>query len=160
MEQGAVVSNNRKKKNIKYFPKKWWYPMFLISKHFAKTYVAVTRRLINIPTVTALKDNCPWVSWLSPAQLSCCPFKKNELTSHAQTSKGFVGSVLFFFSRDRQNNFQAVSGVFTKLVGILHWSGDLLLLHPKLNDCSGFLSHLGITTAGLLPGFCTYCLHM
>lgn len=133
--------------------------MFLISKHFAKKYVVVTRRLINIPTVTALKHNCPWVSWLSPAQLSCCPFEKKWteiMTSHEPASKG----LFFFFRETGKIIFQADSDIFTKLVGILHWSGDLLLLHPKLNACSGFLSHLGITTAGLLPGFCTCCLHM
>lgn len=66
--------------------------MCLIIEHFAKKLVAVTRRLIYFPTVTTLKPNCPQVSWLSPTQLSRCPLEKNELTSHAQTSKG-----LFFF---------------------------------------------------------------
>lgn len=130
--------------------------MFLIIQHFAKKFVAVTSKLINIPTVTALKHNCPWVSWLSPAQLSCCPFEKKWTDI---TCTNFKRSFCFF-PADRQNYFQAVSGIFTKLVRILHWIEDLLLLYPKLNDCSGFLSHLGITTAGLLPGFCTCCLHM
>lgn len=136
----------QKKKNS---AKKLWYPMCLI---FSKKLVTVTRRLIYFPTVTALKPNCPWVSWLSPTRLSHCPFEKNELTSHAQTSKSL-------FSGNRQNYYQAVSGAFIKLVGISHWVGPLLLLYHKISDYSGFPSHLCITTLWLLPVFCTYCLH-
>lgn len=90
-----LFQTTEKKKTIKYSPKKWWYPMFLISKHFAKKYVVATRRLINISTVTALKHNCPWVSWLSPAQLSCCPFEKNELRSWHHMNQ--LQKVFFFF---------------------------------------------------------------
>lgn len=133
--------------------------MFLISKHFAKKYVVATRRLINISTVTALKHNCPWVSWLSPAQLSCCPFEKNELRSwhHMnQLQKVFF----FFFLETGKIIFKQTLMFLPNLLEYCTEVGTCCLLHPKLNACSGFLSHLGITPAGLLPGFCTCCLHM
>lgn len=72
----CMVSNNNNKKSQKCSAKKWWYPLCLIIQHFAEILVAVMRRLIYFPTVTALKPNCPQVSWLSPTQLSCCPFEK------------------------------------------------------------------------------------
>lgn len=119
------MASTQKIQSQKCSAKKWWYPMCLVTAHIAEKLVAVTRRLIYFPTVTALKPNCPWVSWLSPTQLSCCRSEKTELTSHAQTSKGL-------FPGKRQNYYQADSGVFTKLVGIVHWIEVLLLLYHKI----------------------------
>lgn len=151
----CMVSNNNNKKSQKCSAKKWWYPLCLIIQHFAEILVAVMRRLIYFPTVTALKPNCPQVSWLSPTQLSCCPFEK--WTDITRTN--FKRFVFFFFPGNRQNDYQAVSGVFTKLAGILCWIGPLLLLYHKISDYSGFLSHLCITTLWLLPIFSACCLH-
>lgn len=89
----CMVSNNNNKKSQKCSAKKWWYPLCLIIQHFAEILVAVMRRLIYFPTVTALKPNCPQVSWLSPTQLSCCPFEK--WTDITRTN---FKSFFFFFS--------------------------------------------------------------
>lgn len=50
--------------------------MCRIIEQFAEKLVAIMGRLMYFPTVTALKPNCPQVSWLSPTELSRCPFEK------------------------------------------------------------------------------------